>query len=663
MSGSKAHVLDCEDYPTLDSLESLSTGLWSFDLNSRISNWSPSLYRLLGREIGDYPTHQEGGLSLIHPSDQDHVRKEMTLALSSLEHELEYFCRMLHADGRWLPLLCKGRLELDGNGKPSRLFGSLTYIASFNGYGKDDDAQAPMGFNDSVMAIFTSQQSSRLSEVEYRLRMALTNSSLAVFDWDLMTDKLNWDRQHEALWGFKEGAFSGELSGFFDSIHPVDLPTVIMQLNEARNLRAPFNCRFRVVWPDKSQHWIQSRGEFTYDRKGDPIRMLGTVADVTIEQELQIRLCESEERFRALFDYLPLAYQALDAEGKWLYANPALANLLGYRSAEELIGLDFSKHFDRDFEPSPGLGVLGEGVCKLNLITRDSHSLVIEMASRKQSDFQGAFIRQHCILIDVTERDRLHRATEDLNKELEKEVRQRTAKLEELLYLRSQFLAHMSHEIRNPMNVIGLSGHLLSQSPLNDFQKGSVDRMIRASEKLMKFVDEILDYSKLESGEVPLVKAAFELKTFLKNFHLMHEASAKENGLCLTVENYATLTHPVGDERRIGQVLDNLVGNAIKCTKAGSIAVRVSSCGRASDHDELLFEVIDTGCGIEADNIHHLFQPFKQVGNCSVLGSKGAGLGLSICKGLVTLMGGEIDVESTPGVGSRFWFTLPVTST
>lgn len=219
----------------------------------------------------------------------------------------------------------------------------------------------------------------------------------------------------------------------------------------------------------------------------------------------------------------------------------------------------------------------------------------------------------------------------------------------------------MSHEIRNPMNIISVSTHLLGQSNLDQSQRNIIDRIKRASTSLIGFLDEILEFAKLERGEVKIESEPFDLNEIFTNLQGLHAPDHKEKNLRITFINRVddTLSFS-GDGRRINQILDNLIGNAIKFTDVGGVTVEVSCNEVDRDHDELLFEVIDTGCGIAAKDIDDLFVAFKQASHNNVRNHKGTGLGLSICKGFVELMGGQIGVESTPGIGSRFWFKIPV---
>ena len=225
---------------------------------------------------------------------------------------------------------------------------------------------------------------------------------------------------------------------------------------------------------------------------------------------------------------------------------------------------------------------------------------------------------------------------------------------------KSHFLAVMSHELRTPMNaVLGFLPHLLT-SRLDAEQRKLVDGISSASEGLMRTLNDVLDFSSARSGSTHLVNAAFDLQALLREVHDFNLPLATKNQLKLSFDVSGRLSEGyVGDKLRLQQVLNNLVGNAVKFTHAGSVIVRVSptveSLGAASG---LLFEVIDSGIGVDKDHVATLFDAFQQGSDTVHQEYGGSGLGLSICKQLVELMGGEIDVHSVPGQGSTFWFKV-----
>ena len=229
---------------------------------------------------------------------------------------------------------------------------------------------------------------------------------------------------------------------------------------------------------------------------------------------------------------------------------------------------------------------------------------------------------------------------------------------EEATKIKSQFLSTMSHEIRNPLNaVIGMS-HLLMQGNPSPEQLEHLHPLHHSSKHLLSLVNDILDYSKLESGKVVLKETEFDLESVCKDLHqnFAYEASRKE--LDLKFKSAKLNYHLKGDVVRLNQVLNNLIGNAIKFTEQGSVYISYDVKEENDDICEVFFRVIDTGIGIKEEDKTKIFSQFEQSKSGSTREYEGTGLGLSISKKLIELQGGDIGVNSEPEVGSEFWFSL-----
>ncbi|MEE4300007.1 MAG: response regulator [Pseudomonadales bacterium] len=227
---------------------------------------------------------------------------------------------------------------------------------------------------------------------------------------------------------------------------------------------------------------------------------------------------------------------------------------------------------------------------------------------------------------------------------------------------KSEFLARMSHEIRTPMNgVLGMTELLLGSTELDGRQTRYAETIRQSADSLLQIINDILDFSKIEAGQLELDHAAFDVREVVEDVAQLLAETAGAKGLELLCDVPTQLqVGRVGDGLRLRQVLINLVGNAVKFTDRGEVRVRVLDASELLQQPGLRFEIIDTGIGIAPESKERIFESFSQQDGSVTRRFGGTGLGLAICKQLVELMGGEIDFSSRSGVGTTFWFNLPL---
>ena len=400
------------------------------------------------------------------------------------------------------------------------------------------------------------------------------------------------------------------------------------------------------ILDDGGLQYLHIRGILIKDEDGRSIRMNGTVQDITDQKKAELKLQETVERYTSLKKYNHDAVISLDLDGRIINSNVKAEKLTGYGSNEmvgryisELIGND---HLQRMLTYSIS-DVMIEN--KIDHIVHKLGHRVDVLATIVpiiiNDDNVGFFI----LIKDMTDHKRIL---------IEKET------AESMNKAKSEFLTMMSHEIRTPMNgVMGMAELLLETTELDAQQKEYLEIMRKSSDSLLGIINEILDFSKIESGKIILQEKPLDVKACIADTLDMLSALVEKKGL--QIRYYVQPNVPkscIGDSERLKQVLINLIGNAVKFTFSGEVLVTVERMTRLDHGVELKFVIKDTGIGIPQDKAERLFEPFSQVDHIMKGKYEGSGLGLSISKRLVELMGGTLGLEASSGSGTTFVFTV-----
>ncbi|MET0917281.1 MAG: PAS domain S-box protein [Burkholderiales bacterium] len=371
------------------------------------------------------------------------------------------------------------------------------------------------------------------------------------------------------------------------------------------------------------------------------------------QRKLDQRLRDQQFYTRSLIESNIDALMTTDPAGIITDVNKQMEALTGC-TRDELIGAPFKSYFtDPERAEAAIKRVLSEKKVtdyELTACARDGKQTVVSYNAATIYDrsrtLQGVFAAAR----DVTERKRV-----------EAELQQAKAMAETASQTKSDFLASMSHEIRTPMNAIIGIADLLAKTPLSTEQDGYVQIFRRAGDNLLNLVNDILDLSKVEASQLELERTGFSLYDLLEKVREMVAIRAHEKGLALVCEiSPDAPSDLVGDPTRLRQVLLNLLGNAIKFTESGEVALRVALDVDSHVPDALRFTISDTGIGIAGEKLAAVFERFTQADSSTTRRYGGSGLGLTISKRLVELMGGCIRVESDVGKGSVFSFTVPL---
>jgi len=281
------------------------------------------------------------------------------------------------------------------------------------------------------------------------------------------------------------------------------------------------------------------------------------------------------------------------------------------------------------------------------VITPAGEVRIVRSWSTAEFDETGAVSAVMYVLMNVTEQRRV-----------EAELRQARDAAEQAAVVKAEFLANMSHELRTPLtSILGFTALAAAENDMPDTARHYIERVTIASKALLTLVNDVLDFSKLEAGEIRLEPRPVDMPQLAREVMDLFGQQAAAKGVALELDLADGIPPAVAlDADRVRQVLINLVGNAVKFTAEGAVRLEL---GYDCDAELLSASVVDTGPGIEADRCSQLFQRFSQVDGSSTRTFGGTGLGLAICKGLIEAMGGAIGVETEAGKGSRFWFEAP----
>jgi hemerythrin-like metal-binding protein/PAS domain S-box-containing protein len=579
----------------------------------------------------------------IHPADR---HEEILSLIAEILAGMRDYCAvpLLTADGRQIPVETRV-VRGQWNGGPA-LFAVCRDIT--------EREQAEVALRKSEHALNEAQQLARLGSWEL----------------DIPNNRLEWSAEIYHIFERDPEGFEASYEAFLDAVHPDDRERVNAAFTRSLNTREPYSIRHRLRMADGRIKYVYEQGRTVFDAQGNPLRSIGTVQDVTEQVRTEKALEESQGLLQTVINHVPLRVFWKDCNLKYLGCNPAFARDAGMPGPEAVIGRDdfqmgWAKEAERYREDDQK--VVDSGVPKINFeepqTTPDGRTIWLRTSKVPLRNPNDQIIGVLGIYDDITEQKQLHEELVQHRDHLEELVKLRTEELEvarqkaeSANQAKSAFLANMSHEIRTPLGgVLGLAR--MGARDNEDRAAGAVfEQILEAGNHLLNVINDILDLSRLESEQMKVVRAPFNLHQLLDESVVLARPRAEGKDLALTLTTAPG--HPAwvgGDAYRLKQILLNLLTNAIKFTARGRVSLAVRREG-----EESCFEISDTGIGMTPEQLSRLFQPFEQADNSTTREYGGSGLGLVISRDLARLMGGEISVKSQAGEGSVFTLRLPL---
>jgi PAS domain S-box-containing protein len=506
------------------------------------------------------------------------------------------------------------------------------------------------------------QHSLRESEERFRLLVEGVRD-FAIFMLDPAGDVVSWNSSAELIMGYSSDEIRGQS---FSRFHPPEDAAAGGELErtlEAARRDGRFERQGWCVRRDGSRFWAHEVLSALFDEEGAARGFSTVVRDVTDRKQADEFRRASETKFRRVFESNMIGIFFWSLSGPITIANEAFLRMIGY-SREDLFDgkIDWRALTPSDSEPLDQAAIQ---TLRATSVVTPYEKVFIHKDGRRVPVLIGAAILDGAVengvgfVIDLTERKR---AEEALGSAFEE--RARLAASEQAAVqasrLKSEFVANISHELRTPMNsLIGIAGILLD-SPLGKREREYVETMKSSAERLLTMINDILDLSRMEAGKLSPESRDFEVRALGTYVEGLLGPLAEAKGIRLVTEVDADVPARLhGDSTRVGQILLNVCGNAVKFTDSGEVRLHVSVASREGGSTRLCFEVADTGIGISPAQRGRIFRPFSQGDGSMARRYGGTGLGLSISKQLVELLDGEIELVSMPAKGSTFWVRIP----
>jgi len=629
-------------------------GIYDMDCATGEIHWSPELKAIAGLPQDGASMDSEGIAKLLHPDDRERVMVKLTATMAPEgDGEFEDEHRLVRPDGtvRWVK--AKGR----------------TF------FGGDDGERRPLGSTGIVMDITerkAAEEALRRSRED--LELAVRGAAIGTWNWDMRTGEMVWSDRCRQLFGIPlKEPMTFEL--FLGALHPDEREQAKATVSRSLQKHEEYNLEHRIRWPDGSRHWVAVVGRGHYDEAtGEVVGMSGVALDITERKEIQETLRKSEELMRLANQAANIGTYDTDLEADRVRLSPELCAILGLSPCPELdLERSFALVHPKDREQllalfQRSLDPAGDGLVHSEHRVARPDGQIRWLAWRGRALFRDTPagrvpVRHIGACFDITERKHLEEALQWMNEELEHRVEERTAEVsganEELVRSNlelQQFTYIAAHDLQTPLRSISGFAQLLQkefQGRISDQADLWIDQLVQHVERMYELIHDLQVYSGVDSSGRPFEPT---------DFHQIFDDAAdslqeliRQSGATVTRGDLPTV---MGDRIQLAQVMQNLIDNGIKYR--GKEPPRIHVTARRQGN-EWVFSVQDNGIGIAKKHHSRIFGIFRRLHSQQAY--PGTGIGLAICRRVVQRHGGRIWVESEPGKGSTFYFTLPTGTT
>jgi len=607
-------------------------GSWDLDLATGSGYWSKQMFRLFDLEPAANPPPFSSFSSLVHPEDRQLVENSFRQVIESGQPHTRIY--------RTNPAICHLRyLEssiqalVDATGRTVSLTGTLQDITT------------------------RMQADAALHEKERRWSTLVANLPGVAYrcanDRDWTVEFISAGCRE--LLGISEADYLTTRKALLAEIIPPELREQMWsEVQRCLAVRTPYRLAYRVATRTDREVWVAEQGQGIFDSDGRLQALEGVIIDVTELKRTEQALRKSEADYRGIFETALEGIFRTIPEGRLLAVNPAMARMHGYDTPEEMITSVTDLAAQVYADPADRRRIL-ESLDRTGWVhnyeyqarRKDGQLFWVLLSGRTVTDSSGRLRYYQGTCLDITEHKQMA------------ELQAAKAQAEIANKAKSVFLANMSHEIRTPMNaILGFTQLLLRDPAITPEHRTDLETIDRNGEYLLALLNDVLELSKIEAQRATLRLAPCHLHQLVENVQFMFGARVEAKNLAFTVDLDPELPAAVlADEAKVRQILVNLLGNAVKFTEHGSIALRLRALPQDRDHWLVQSEIEDTGPGIAPDEIGHLFQQFEQTAAGRKAGT-GTGLGLAISREFARMMEGDIAVRSVEGHGSVFTVTL-----